>query len=41
MAAAAAGSRLAAKMPRMVYGTAWKKDRTTELVERAVLAGAT
>jgi diketogulonate reductase-like aldo/keto reductase len=28
-------------MPPMMYGTAWKKDRTTELVEQAVQAGFT
>uniref|UniRef100_A0A914YJJ9 Uncharacterized protein n=1 Tax=Panagrolaimus superbus TaxID=310955 RepID=A0A914YJJ9_9BILA len=27
------------KMPRFIYGTAWKKDRTTELVVKAVLNG--
>ncbi|KAL6050370.1 Aldo-keto reductase family 4 member C8 [Balamuthia mandrillaris] len=27
------------QMPRMLYGTAWKKERTTELVVQAVLAG--
>eukprot|EP00877_Chromochloris_zofingiensis_P003181 jgi/Chrzof1/12864/Cz07g10050.t1 len=27
------------QMPRMMYGTAWKKERTAQLVERAVLAG--
>lgn len=26
-------------MPRMLYGTAWKKERTAVLVEQAVLAG--
>lgn len=26
-------------MPKMVYGTAWKKERTTDLVVKAVLAG--
>jgi len=26
-------------MPRLIYGTAWKKDATTELVVSAVLAG--
>jgi len=26
-------------MPRMIYGTAWKKDRTADLVEKAILAG--
>lgn len=36
-AATAAGSGV--KMPRMMYGTAWKKERTTALVEQAVLAG--
>lgn len=41
-AAAAAASGMAGtgvKMPRMMYGTAWKKERTTALVEQAVLAG--
>jgi diketogulonate reductase-like aldo/keto reductase len=27
------------KMPRIIYGTAWKKDRTADLVVKAVLAG--
>ena len=27
------------KMPRLIYGTAWKKERTEELVVKAVLAG--
>ena len=27
------------QMPRFIYGTAWKKDRTTDLVVKAVLAG--
>jgi diketogulonate reductase-like aldo/keto reductase len=27
------------KMPRLIYGTAWKKDRTTELVKKAVITG--
>ncbi len=27
------------KMPPIIYGTAWKKERTAELVEKAVLAG--
>ena len=26
-------------MPRMIYGTAWKAERTTELVSQAVMAG--
>lgn len=26
-------------MPRMLYGTAWKKERTAVLVEQAVLGG--
>lgn len=26
-------------MPRIIYGTAWKVDRTADLVERAVMAG--
>ncbi|KAI1727046.1 aldo/keto reductase family domain-containing protein [Ditylenchus destructor] len=26
-------------MPRLIYGTAWKKERTTELVVQAILAG--
>lgn len=26
-------------MPRLIYGTAWKKERTTDLVVKAVLAG--
>jgi len=27
------------KMPRIIYGTAWKKDHTADLVEKAILAG--
>ena len=27
------------KMPRIIYGTAWKKERTTDLVIEAVLSG--
>jgi diketogulonate reductase-like aldo/keto reductase len=27
------------KMPRIIYGTAWKKDRTADLVEKAIQAG--
>ncbi len=27
------------KMPKIIYGTAWKKERTTELVVQAVQAG--
>jgi diketogulonate reductase-like aldo/keto reductase len=27
------------RMPRIIYGTAWKKERTADLVEKAVLAG--
>ena len=27
------------KMPRLIYGTAWKKDRTTNLVVKAIQAG--
>lgn len=27
------------RMPRLLYGTAWKKERTAELVERALVAG--
>ena len=27
------------KMPRSIYGTAWKKDRTADLVEKAIQAG--
>lgn len=27
------------KIPPLLYGTAWKKERTQELVERAVKAG--
>jgi len=26
-------------MPRLIYGTAWKKERTKDLVVKAVLAG--
>jgi len=26
-------------MPRIIYGTAWKKDRTADLVEKAIQAG--
>lgn len=28
-----------AKMPAMLYGTAWKKDRTADLVYQAIQAG--
>jgi diketogulonate reductase-like aldo/keto reductase len=28
-----------AKMPSLIYGTAWKKDRTADLGRQAVLAG--
>jgi len=27
------------RIPRILYGTAWKKERTAALVERALLAG--
>lgn len=27
------------EMPRILYGTAWKKERTRDLVVQAVLAG--
>ncbi|MDD5034176.1 MAG: aldo/keto reductase [Methylococcaceae bacterium] len=27
------------RMPKIIYGTAWKKDRTAELVEKAVMLG--
>ena len=27
------------KMPCLIYGTAWKKERTADLVEKAILAG--
>ena len=27
------------KMPRIIYGTAWKKDRTADLVVKAIQAG--
>lgn len=27
------------QMPRLIYGTAWKKEATTELVIKAVLNG--
>jgi diketogulonate reductase-like aldo/keto reductase len=27
------------KMPRIIYGTAWKKERTADLVEKAIQAG--
>lgn len=26
-------------MPRLIYGTAWKKERTASLVEQALRAG--
>jgi diketogulonate reductase-like aldo/keto reductase len=32
-------SAFGVSMPRLVYGTAWKKERTAELVERALAAG--
>lgn len=28
-----------ASIPRIIYGTAWKKDATTDLVVKAVLGG--
>ena len=27
------------KMPRIIYGTAWKKDRTADLVVKAIQTG--
>jgi diketogulonate reductase-like aldo/keto reductase len=27
------------KMPRLIYGTAWKKERTADLVEKAFKLG--
>merc|ERR1712072_2788 len=27
------------KLPRLIYGTAWKKERTTALVKQAITAG--
>ena len=27
-------------MPKIIYGTAWKKDRTTDLVVEAILSGS-
>jgi hypothetical protein len=27
------------QMPRLIYGTAWKKEATTQLVIKAVLSG--
>ena len=27
------------EMPRLIYGTAWKKEATAQLVVKAVLAG--
>ena len=27
------------KMPRIIYGTAWKKERTADLVVKAIQAG--
>ncbi|MEJ2657431.1 MAG: hypothetical protein P8012_09570 [Desulfobacterales bacterium] len=27
------------KMPRIIYGTAWKKDRTADLVVKAIQLG--
>lgn len=32
-------SRLGIKMPRILYGTAWKKDLTASLVEQAITTG--
>lgn len=26
-------------MPRMIYGTAWKKEKTTDLVKKAITSG--
>ena len=27
------------RMPKIIYGTAWKKERTAQLVEQAIVAG--
>ena len=32
-------SRSGVKLPRLVYGTAWKKEKTTSLVEQAIQTG--
>lgn len=32
-------TRAGVQMPRLIYGTAWKKERTEDLVRRAVAAG--
>jgi len=32
-------THIVAKMPTMVYGTAWKKERTADLVYEAIKAG--
>ncbi|OAA67831.1 aldo-keto reductase [Niveomyces insectorum RCEF 264] len=37
--AAAAAAAAAASIPRLVYGTAWKRDRTADLVYQALAAG--
>jgi diketogulonate reductase-like aldo/keto reductase len=29
----------AAKVPALIYGTAWKKDKTRSLVKQAIVAG--
>eukprot|EP00899_Mesostigma_viride_P002169 jgi/Mesvir1/11953/Mv26163-RA.1 len=32
-------TRMSAAVPRIIYGTAWKKDRTADLVYQAVMTG--
>ena len=39
MAATTVTTNAGVQMPRLIYGTAWKKEATTELVIRAVLNG--
>jgi diketogulonate reductase-like aldo/keto reductase len=33
------GPAAASRIPKLIYGTAWKKDRTEDLVHRALQAG--
>jgi len=39
MSASTVTTNAGIQMPKLIYGTAWKKERTTELVIRAVLNG--
>ena len=39
MSATSVTTSAGVQMPRLIYGTAWKKDATTQLVIQAVLNG--